>query len=146
MANYNCTIRTNYFHVKDADAFRALMSRAYGTEDDIQLWEKTDKQGNLMFGFGLHSAIAGVRNAKDDECEDADESAYDEFISGLQACIADDDAIIIMEAGHEKLCYVVGSATVITSTELKYLDMTTLAMEAATALLKNPNWMTRCDY
>ena len=30
MANYCCTIRTNYFHVKDEDAFRQMMSRVYG--------------------------------------------------------------------------------------------------------------------
>lgn len=41
MANYLCSVRTNYFHVKDEDEFRELMSRVYGSEDNIDLWQKT---------------------------------------------------------------------------------------------------------
>ena len=29
MANYNCTIRTNYFHVKDNKKFEEFMSHVY---------------------------------------------------------------------------------------------------------------------
>ena len=42
MANYNCSIRTNYFHVKDAEKFREFMNHVLGSEDNIDLWEKTD--------------------------------------------------------------------------------------------------------
>ena len=46
MANYCCAIRTNYFHVKDADKFRKNMSRVYGCEDTVDLWEDEDADGN----------------------------------------------------------------------------------------------------
>ena len=108
MANYCCTIRTNYFHVKDEDKFRDLMSRVYGCEDSIHLWEEKDSDGKAVFGFGVYGGIAGLRNAQEDEDDDVDESSYDEFIDGLQSCVADNDAIIIMEAGNEKMRYVVG--------------------------------------
>ena len=146
MANYCCTIRTNYFRVKDEAEFRELMSRAYGTEDSIELWEGTDPQGNKVFGFGLEGSIAGVKNAQCDGDDDLDETAYDEFIDGLQRCVADDDAIIIMEAGYEKLCYVVGAATIITSKDYEHMSITDLAMGKAAEMLGAPAWTTTCDY
>ena len=57
MANYDSAVRTNYFHVKDEAEFRDLMSRAYGTEDSIELWERTDLQGkkNSVLAFTVVS-------------------------------------------------------------------------------------------
>lgn len=143
MANYYCTIRTNYFHVKDEEKFRALMDRVYGTEDDVKLFESHDENGNPVFGFGTYGAIAGVRDSK---YEEDDETSYDEFLDGLQECVADDDAVIILESGNEKLRYVIGTATIITSSDYGSLDMTFLASEKAAEMLGNPNWQTRCEY
>ena len=139
MANYYCTVRTNYFHVKNEEQFKKLMERVYGYEDSVDLWEDRDAEGNIVFGFGAYTGILGV------EIED-DEYSYDEFVKGLQNCVADDDAIIIMEAGNEKLRYVVGSALVITSQSYEYLDIAELAAMKAAEMLANPEWSTRCDY
>ena len=149
MANYDSAVRTNYFHVKDEAEFRDLMSRAYGTEDSIELWERTDLQGKKEFGFGLYGGIAGVVAASSDAGNEDDydeDCSYDEFIACLQDCIADDDAIIILEAGHEKLRYVVGAAAIITSKGYETLDITQLATEKAAEILANPGWNTRCEY
>lgn len=148
MANYCCTIRTNYFHVKDEAAFRALMERVYGSEDSVDLWERPDAEGNIVFGFGCYGGIAGLRNAQEDskEAEDLDDTAYDEFIDGLQKCVADNDAIIILEVGNEKLSYVIGSATIITSKDVHGLDITNLAVSEAAAILNTPAYTTRCEY
>ena len=146
MANYYCTIRTNYFHVKDEEKFRELMSRAYGCEDDIELFERIDDDGNRLFGFGTYGSIAGVRNAQEDEDEDCDESSYDEFIDELQRCVADDDAVIIMESGNEKLRYVVGSAFVITSKDTYYMDIDSVASQKAAEMLGNPAYKTQLNY
>lgn len=112
----------------------------------MELWEEKDDDGKTVFGFGVYGGISGVRNAQDDEDEDCDDSAYDEFIDGLQKCVADDDAIIILEAGNEKVRYVVGSAIIITSKDYEYLDIATLATERAAHILRNPEWKTRCEY
>ena len=146
MANYCCTIRTNYFHVKDERKFRDLMDRVYGSEDTVELWESKDKNGNMVFGFGVYGGISGVRNAKEDYDEDADETAYDEFIDGLQECVADDDAIIIFESGNENLRYVVGSATIITSKDYEYISITHTASKRAAELLNSSEWTTQCEY
>lgn len=146
MANYYCHIRTNYFHVKDPDAFRKFMGRVYGTEDGIELWEEKDADGNLVFGFGTEGGIAGLRDDVEEEFPDTDDASYDLFIDGLQEHLCDGDAVIIMEAGHEKLNYVVGSATVVTKTQYEHLDISDLATAKAGELLGNPEWTTQCDY
>lgn len=145
MAEYICTIRTNYFHVKDPDAFRAFMGRVYGTTDFISFWQEQDLSGQPVFGFGTHGGIGGLRNAEEVENCDADDSAYDEFINGLQEHVAKGDAVILLEVGHEKLRYVHGSATVITSSEQCFLNISDLAKNKAADMLGSPGWDTQCE-
>lgn len=146
MANYHCNVRSNYFHVKDIEQFKALMARVYSSDGTVELWEKKDKDNNPIFAFGCLGDIAGVRNAQEDNFEDASDTAFDEFVNGLQDSVADDDAIIILESGHEKLRYLVGSALVITSNNYEHLDITHIACDKAAEILGNPNWQTQCEY
>lgn len=142
MANYYATTRTNYFRVKDEEKFRDVINRAETSEDAIEIWEQTDDDGSKLFGFGLFGSILGYPT--DEECE----YAYDleKFATDLSECIANDDAILIFESGHEKLRYVTGIATVITRTSIEYLDIRNLALTSVRELLKRPEWTTRCDY
>lgn len=148
MAMYSCTIRSNYFRVKDPDSFRLFMSRVYGTKDSVSLFEEKAVDGSLMFGFGTYGGIGGIRDdaaSGDDECA-ADETGYDDFIAGLQSHIADGDAVIILEAGNEKLRYVVGQATIVTSQDYDVLSIRELAIARAAAMLDKPGWNTKCEY
>lgn len=140
MANYNCTIRSNYFHVKDETEFEAFMNNVYGAEDDVQMWKEKDKAGNAVYGFGCLGGILGFCDTEDDDPD------YGEFLVGLQQHICPDDAIIIMEAGHEKLRYVVGCATILTHNGSADLDITSLAVEKAAEMLERKDFKTRCDY
>lgn len=144
MVNYCCTIRTNYFHVKDDESFRVLMARVYGCEDSVELWEEKDEDGRTVFGFGIYGGISGLRDSDDEDTDD--DSSYDDFIDQLQASVADDDAIIILESGSENMRYVIGSATIITHSDYKYMDITHLAVRQASEMLHNPSWKTRCEY
>lgn len=147
MANYTCTIRTNYFHVKDPDAFRSFFQCVYGSEGGIDLWEEKDAAGNPMFGVGAYGGIAGLRNSTDDEdMLTADTTSYNEFIDGLQEHVAENDAIIILEAGHEKLRYIVGAATILTCIDQAHVDVTDAAKVCAANMLGVPNWETKCEY
>ena len=171
MANYYDITRTNYFHVKDEAAFRDFMSKAVGDEGGIDLWDdEKDDQGNTLFGFGLYGCIAGIpvpvtdenenkrggtdptsASVTDEEDEDDEESEdveydYDAFITGLQQFVADDDAILIFESGHEKLRYVGGGALVITAQETYYIDLQDAACKKAAELLHNEQWATKCTY
>mgnify|MGYP001140831160 FL=1 len=143
MANYCCTIRTNYFHVKDEAEFRSLMEQVYGSEDAVEVWEKRDDEGNTTFGFGCYGGIAGIRDTDDDDLE---ETAFDRFLEKLQQCVAEDDAVIILEAGNEKMRYVVGTALILTSKACGYLDIAELAEKRAAELLAIPSWKTKLTY
>lgn len=143
MANYCCTIRTNYFHVKDKAEFRSLMEQVYGSEDAVEVWEKRDDEGNTTFGFGCYGGIAGIRDTDD---EDLEETAFDRFLEKLQQCVAENDAVIILEAGNEKMRCVVGTALILTSKACEYLDIAELAEKRATELLAIPSWKTKLMY
>lgn len=146
MSEYNCTTRSNYFHVKDPASFRDFMGRVYGSEDNIFLWQEQDEEGRPVFGFGTHGAIAGLKNAEADDDDLLDESSYDEFIRGLQEHVSEGDSVILLEVGHEKLCYVTGTATILTSSGQEYLSLAEMAANRASEMLGDPDWSTQCDY
>ena len=142
MANYYGTVRTNYFHVKDEEQFRALMAKTAGDEDGINLWDdERDRDGKQVFGFGVYGGISGILN-NDGEYDD---DSYDRFMDGLKECVAEDDAILIFEAGHEKLRYVGGGVTIITSKNIEYLNLQDVGCRKARELLGNDDWVTKCD-
>lgn len=143
MANYECVTRSNYFHVKDPDAFRKFMGRVYG---GVEVWEEKDNAGQLVFGFGAYGGICGINPPEDQADDDQYDDSYDTFVNGLQDHIADDDAVIILESGYEKMRYVVGSAIIVTHAEIEYLDISSCAVQRGAELLKNPEWATKCDY
>ena len=150
MANYCCATRTNYFHVKDPNSFRKFMNKVTACEDNINVWEEKDRDGNLVFGFGCYGSILGVPVFDEEECSedeyDCCDYDYDEFVNGLADLVSDDDAIIILESGNEKLRYLVGSAMIITSTSSEYLDISTIAAESAAKMLGNEKWKTKLEY
>ena len=84
-----------------------------------------------------------VASEEDDDLED---TAFDRFLEKLQQCVAEDDAVIILEAGNEKMRYVVGSALIVTNKACEYLDIAELAEKRAAELLAIPSWKTRLMY
>ena len=120
------------------------MEQVYGSEDTIEVWEKHDDGGSTMFGFGCYGGIAGIRDT--DEDDDLEETAFDRFLEKLQQCVAEDDAVIILEAGNEKMRYVVGSALILTSKVCEFLDIAELAEKRAAELLATPSWKTKLMY
>lgn len=143
MANYVCTVRTNYFHVKDEEAFRKLV-KGIVSDYGIELFEKNDSDGRKLFGFESYGSLNGIRkdNAEDNDEYDAEDVLYQE----LQSCVAEDNAIIILTAGNEKLHYVAGDAVCITHDKIEYLDLTRLAMAKAAEMLNDPLYSTVCEY
>lgn len=146
MANYECVTRSNYFRVKDPEAFRRFMSRVYGS-NKVNLWEQKDKEDRLVFGFGLFGGIGGYASEETADDDDLEEyTDYDLFLDGLQQHVAADDAVIIVEGGNETLRYIIGSAVVVTRSAIEYFDVTNLATKRAAELLENPQWTTKCNY
>lgn len=146
MANYSCTIRTNYFHVKDNEKFEEFMAHVYG--EDLELFHTVDSNGNKLYGFGCYGGISGYFDSEEDYKDDDEawDNAYDNFIDRLADHVTEDDAVLIFESGYEKLRYVVGSVTVITNKGYEYRDITNIGVEVASQMLNNPNYITRCEY
>ncbi len=140
MANYYGAIRSNYFRVKNEEEFKKLIDNVTA-EDEVYVFNETSNTGEKLFGFGCNGSIYGLCS-EDEDCE----LDYDDFVRELQDVVAEDDAIIIMEAGHEKLRYIVGTALVVTSSDAYLVDATTEAKKKAREFLGNPNWETRTEY
>lgn len=84
MANYNCAIRTNYFHVADEKRFRELLGQACGCEDAVILWEEKDQDGKTVFGFGCYGGNSSISVVEGDEDEEEfEDTSYDKFIEEL---------------------------------------------------------------
>lgn len=137
MANYECVSRTNYFHVKDVETFREFMDTVIA--DDLHVWEEKDNDSNIVFAFGCEGVIYGIPDENGD-------SSLDLFFTELQKYIADNDAVILTEAGHEKLRYVTGYATVVTRNNIQTLGIETFALAKVKEMLKNPDFETKTDY
>lgn len=150
MANYYGNTRTNYFHVKNPDAFRDFMKTVGASEDNVHLWEETDRNGEPIFAFGCYGTILGVATDGTDGVEDyGDDGEYydfEEFVFQLSEHVAPNDAVIVIEVGNEKLRYLVGSALIVTDDQYEFLDLNTMAAECAAQMLGNSDWKTRMDY
>jgi len=142
MANYDATIRTNYFAVKDAGEFRKLI-HSVSAEDEVHIFEQAQPDGSKKLGFGCYGNIYGIPVKPD---EDDSEPDINCFYNGLQRLVRGDDAIIITEVGSEKLRYAIGCSTVITSKEIQCVSIPDDALHLAQKLLGNKDFQTQMDY
>ena len=131
MASYLCAIRTNYFRVTEEEKFKNLIDEFLS--GSCEVFTRTDVNSNKLVGSGSDENI----NWPEDETG---------FVSGLQECLAEDDSIIVLEVGHEKLRYLVGTATIITRSSIETIDLTSLAISKAAEMLGNPDYTTCCEY
>ena len=141
MANYYGFTRTNYFEVKDEQKFRQVIDACETGEDNIEIWETTE--GNhTLFAFGCYSSLSGL------PCEDEDDCECDlyAFHDALRQIVADGQAIIITEIGYEKMRYLVGDCTVITSQEISYINLRDLGLKKARELLNDPQYQPSLEY
>jgi len=110
MANYYCTARTNYFHVKNVDLFNKWI-------EQFSEIEVVKKMIGLENGFGLlfDEAIptTALRDKKNEAGEVEEVDVDIDFMDELADHLADDEVAIYMEAGAEKRRFVIGYAVAI---------------------------------
>ena len=133
MANYEGMMRTNYFKVDDVDAFRELTEKL-SAEANIEV-EVSDN--NVCF-IGCYSSI--------DYVDDDGESNIDEFYSKLSEIIAEDDAAIFTEIGHEKMRYINAVATIVTRGKVEWVNLNDFSIGKAREMLESPLWVTKMEY
>ncbi len=104
MANYEPHARSNYFSVKNLEAFTAFCAR-WGLEL-IQEREQADP-ATPRVGF-LCDSEQGIPTTLYDEDTDTDVEV--DFIAELSQQLADGAVAVVMEVGNEKLRYLNGYA------------------------------------
>lgn len=135
MANYECTVRTNYFRVTDEKRYEELLN-GLCAEDNIHDFTKV-KDGVLYHGFGSYGSI--------DYIDKNEEYNFDEFLEELLKILPEDEAFMYFESGHEKLRYIVGSVIIATKNKIVYENLENLAMNKAKEMLGN-DFKTVTDY
>lgn len=100
MANYEAYARTNYFRVTDVEKMKDFCKRNY-----LEFWQE-DEESAPKDRYGFAS------------CEPFD---YDTLIPEIQEFLDENDICVIIEIGREKLRYLVGEATLITKSNVKYI-------------------------
>ena len=122
MANYQGTFRSNYFGVKDVEAFRQFCKT-----HNLEFIENASQCGFLMHpdtegGF----SISGWDSEAEEETD---------ILAEIAEHLATDQVAIVMEVGQEKLRYLVGHAWLVNADgEQKFLSLADLALEAAKSL------------
>jgi len=103
MANYYASCRTNYFNVKDADAFKRAMNKIPGL--DVQ----EDALGFCILGDDPDGAGWPSWIWSDSEEDHVEVDLMAEVADHLD----DGEVAIFMEAGAEKLRYIIGHAVAV---------------------------------
>lgn len=141
MANYYGKCRTNYFSVTDTEKFADIMKHLSG-ESEVAFHEHDTDKGKYMF-YCECSLTGYIADPNDDDSYD---EAMDRMIEELQKILPDGEAIILTEAGSEKARYILCVATIITNSEVRYVNLASSALATAQEMLKNPNYTTQMDY
>ena len=131
MANYYGQTRTNYFLVKDAEAFKAEMANYEVTVIEQKIGEET--------GYGILDADSdggGLQWSQfNEETEDYDDLAWEVIIGNH---LKDGEVCVLMETGAEKYRYLNGWAIAFNNKgETRRVDITdiyNLAKELGTGI------------
>ena len=99
MANYYSSARTNYFRVKEVDAFNAWVKEF----EDNNGVEVVDKEDTFAILFDGESGVPSFREV-DGDCD------HLVFMDELSNHLADDEVAILHESGAVKLRYINGFA------------------------------------
>lgn len=163
MANYYGNTRTNYFRVIDEKKFKSIVDSICSYEDTVEYWSQK-KNDETYYAFGAQDSIQGIcdcpacnscegcehKDLEDNEicqsCNCEGDYSYEKMVNELQKVLHPEDAIIIVEAGYEKLRYVGGNTTIITSAKIEYKDVWNDAINKAKEMLNNNEYSADYTY
>ena len=140
MANYDAVTRTNYFRVTDEEEYARILSR-FCSEDEIYDFSEKKEDGTFLHGFGTYGSLYYYPGEEEDEDPD-----IGQFFLDIQKILPDDEVFVLMEAGHEKLRYVVGAVDIVTSKEHRWLNLKEFAVVSAKEMLGDKFRGTDLEY
>lgn len=143
MANYTARTRSNYFRVKDLEAFKQFIEGF--TEDDLKVEQKrTETEPNRVAVFVTNPGglPTHVHNAPEQE-----DPVEVDFLAALAAHLCEGEVAIFMEAGHEVWRYCYGVASAINSAgERRVVNLNDIYAYVEADLATDGVEVTRCQY
>jgi hypothetical protein len=140
MANYYASARSNYFEVKDEEAFLAEMNKIPGIEVDGVTFSDDVKRFCIL---GDDADGAGWTSFYLDEDDNEVEVDLPMVVADH---LKDDEVAIFMEVGAEKLRYVIGYAVAVNNEG----DIRTVSLDEiynlGRELTDKPDNLTRAEY
>ncbi len=140
MADWYGTARSNYFRVKDAEAFKELCLR-WGIT-----FSPKSKDDPELVGFICDTEFGGLPSHKYEDVPGTDEPKeydFDDFLKELAALLEDNEVAVMLEAGAEKMRYITGYAIAINSSGNQVSISLSDIYESAKSLGNN---ITKAEY
>lgn len=139
MANFYGTARSNYFEVKNDEAFEAAMARL----PDITVINQGDLVGVMVDNSDSGCFPSWMYDADGEIGMDEEEI---DIVALVAEHLVDSEVAIFMEAGAEKHRYVSGWAEAINSKgERKTISLNNI-YDLAAGLTNSAKEITRCEY
>lgn len=139
MANYIEAIRSNEFKIKQGskEQLEKILNNLYGEDVYTDIIERADGTYGWLGCYGGLTGLDIEKYFADNEelIEKYQDDEYNAMADELQKIIDENSALILIDAGHEKLRYVGGGALIITSKTSKYIDLANMASETAQKLI-----------
>lgn len=142
MANYFCSCRSNYFRVKDPEAFRNWIAKV----TDVDVWDDaaSESRDDVFAVYGTNPDGAGWPSFYWDEENDTEVEI--DFFYDLGQFLVDGEVAIFMETGAEKLRYLIGYAVAVNNKgEMERVDLQDIYKMAA-GLTDRPQDITEAEY
>jgi hypothetical protein len=134
MADMYGAVRSNWFKVKDIEAFKTWFKSSVRFGDDIEVWTEQQREGaDVVVGFG---GVEQYPNAypmtiprcnlpldhPDYDADDCDSYEWDleAFAAEVREHLQDGEEFRVLAAGNEKLRYVQATHLVITHDSAKF--------------------------
>lgn len=119
MANDTARARSNYFHVKDLDAFREALHAA---TENIDIQPQGDADPTYITLLSSDTDTGGWPSFEYDERTDEYEPI--DLPAIIAPHLVDDEVVVLMEVGWQKLRYLFGRAVAFDSTgEIQAVDV-----------------------
>lgn len=146
MADWYGHARSNYFRVKDLEAFKKAMEPL---SDEVEIWQHGDERLGPPKDDRIALGVTGSdKGGWPSEYYDVNKDEYVEVdvVDLVAQHLADDEVAIFMECGAEKLRYLTGRAWAVNNKgEVAVVDLEEIFLRAR-ALTDSPENITEVAY
>lgn len=147
MADYTCSVRTNYFRVTDEEKYKEIFSQLFGGNEEKVFDLTKEKNGKIYHGFGAYESVGcKLQDCDPEYCIFYGYQCFSSFLSDLQKILPEDEAFIYTEIGNEELDYLNAYSIVLTKDNSSMVDLRRSAIMKAREMLGNEDFSTETSF